>query len=274
MIELDVPGHAAAAASCPVQSRRCKENSIDARPDRTLPWPGVPTRLFSRREWIVTNGLGGYASGTVAGLITRRFHGLLIAALPSPFGRWMMLNDLTEHSRFADGRVIQLGGEDRVDPRCRAAADYLREFRLECGLPVWVYEVDGITSRSAFSCRTARTPSHLNYACSTGIGHRAARLASVHELPSPRRRAEDSCSTNRIAAGRSATGMSSRARNPQLPPLRMLVFGEERRSRSTGSYTANCCTTPRKAAAMKLAATCGALATFTCSSAAGKPATW
>ena len=39
------------------------------------------------KEWIVTNGLGGYASGTVAGTLTRRFHGLLIAALPTPFGR-------------------------------------------------------------------------------------------------------------------------------------------------------------------------------------------
>jgi hypothetical protein len=35
-------------------------------------------------EWLVTNGLGGYASGTVTGAITRRYHGLLIAALPTP----------------------------------------------------------------------------------------------------------------------------------------------------------------------------------------------
>ena len=39
-----------------------------------------------RREWLVTNGLGGYASGTVAGLLTRRYHGLLVAALPPPHG--------------------------------------------------------------------------------------------------------------------------------------------------------------------------------------------
>ena len=42
-------------------------------------------------EWLVTNGLGGYASGTVTGAITRRYHGLLIAALPNPLGRMMML---------------------------------------------------------------------------------------------------------------------------------------------------------------------------------------
>jgi hypothetical protein len=45
-------------------------------------------------EWLVTNGLGGYASGTVTGLVTRRFHGYLLAALPAPRGRTMMLNQL------------------------------------------------------------------------------------------------------------------------------------------------------------------------------------
>jgi len=39
------------------------------------------------REWLVTNGLGGYASGTLAGAATRRYHGVLIAALPAPHGR-------------------------------------------------------------------------------------------------------------------------------------------------------------------------------------------
>jgi predicted glycogen debranching enzyme len=114
---------------------------------RRLPWPAQTDEATQLdREWIVTNGLGGYASGTVAGLITRRFHGVLVAALPSPFGRWMMLNDLTEHIRFQDGRYIQISGEDRVNPSLRAhGADHLRELRLECGLPVWIYEIDGIT---------------------------------------------------------------------------------------------------------------------------------
>ena len=41
----------------------------------------------STREWLVTNGLGGYASGTISGIVTRRYHGLLVAALPAPIGR-------------------------------------------------------------------------------------------------------------------------------------------------------------------------------------------
>ena len=47
-----------------------------------------------RLEWLVTNGLGGYASGTVAGVVTRRYHGILVAALPAPLGRMVMLNHL------------------------------------------------------------------------------------------------------------------------------------------------------------------------------------
>ena len=57
------------------------------------------------KEWLVTNGLGGYASGTIAGTLTRRFHALLIAALPTPFGRTVMLNALWERLRWPDGFV-------------------------------------------------------------------------------------------------------------------------------------------------------------------------
>ena len=52
------------------------------------------------REWLVTNGIGGYASGTIAGINTRRFHGWLIAALPAPHGRIIMLNQLDESFCF------------------------------------------------------------------------------------------------------------------------------------------------------------------------------
>jgi predicted glycogen debranching enzyme len=53
------------------------------------------------REWIVTNGIGGYASGTVAGLLTRRYHGLLVAALNPPLGRTLLLTKLDEVVTYA-----------------------------------------------------------------------------------------------------------------------------------------------------------------------------
>src|SRR5450432_2287975 len=57
---------------------------------------GDPQEALLSREWLVTNGLGGYASGTIGGHASRRFHGQLIAALPAPLGRFMMLNHLEE----------------------------------------------------------------------------------------------------------------------------------------------------------------------------------
>jgi|SRR5882724_13353976 len=51
------------------------------------------------REWLVANGLGGYASATIAGEITRRYHGFLIAAQPAPLGRMVVLNDLESRHR-------------------------------------------------------------------------------------------------------------------------------------------------------------------------------
>src|SRR5213593_4533976 len=96
------------------------------------------------REWLVTNGLGGYASGTVAGVASRRYHGLLIAALPNPLGRRVMLNHLSELVRLPDGNTVLLGGEERIGGLALPGAAHLTEFRLETGLPVWRYEVGGV----------------------------------------------------------------------------------------------------------------------------------
>src|SRR4051812_28685885 len=65
-------------------------------------------------EWLVGNALGGYASGTIAGVPTRRYHGVLVAALPV-HGRTVMLNHLDEQIVFDDGHTMSLGGEERED---------------------------------------------------------------------------------------------------------------------------------------------------------------
>ena len=54
------------------------------------------------REWLVTNGIGGYASDTVAGLLTRCYHGLLVAALNPPLGRTLLLTKLDEVAIYDD----------------------------------------------------------------------------------------------------------------------------------------------------------------------------
>src|SRR2546429_1488922 len=97
-------------------------------------WPGmsavVPESLVTR-EWLVTNGLGGYASGTIAGVAARRYHGLLVAALPAPHGRRLMLNHLSELIRLPDGSTYLFGGEERHGGALDLhGSDYLTEFRL------------------------------------------------------------------------------------------------------------------------------------------------
>jgi predicted glycogen debranching enzyme len=94
------------------------------------------------REWLVTNGLGGYASGTIAGACTRRFHGLLIAALPAPLGRMMMFNHLSETLRGTDFQTTRLSAAERIGADFDPSVAALVEFRLESGLPVWSYEID------------------------------------------------------------------------------------------------------------------------------------
>jgi len=96
-------------------------------------------------EWLLTSGLGGYALGTIAGVPTRRYHGLLVAALPAPLGRSMMLNHLVERLRFADGSEMSLGAFEPVDGGLGLAelATGLAEFRLVNGRPRWRFEGQG-----------------------------------------------------------------------------------------------------------------------------------
>src|SRR3989442_9669684 len=114
---------------------------------RRIPWPVVdpqnPDALVTR-EWLVTNGLGGYASGTVASVVTRRYHGLLIAGLAEPFGRTVMLSHVAEQLRAADGSRVEIGGRERTgDTPDARGTGCLTEFRLEDGLGVWNYEANG-----------------------------------------------------------------------------------------------------------------------------------
>jgi len=96
------------------------------------------------REWLVTNGLGGYASGTIAGVATRRYHGLLVAALPNPWGRTMMFDHLIEEVHLPDNSAHRLGSEERNGDTPARGEDTLEQFRLELGLPVWVYRVGSL----------------------------------------------------------------------------------------------------------------------------------
>src|SRR5688572_15391365 len=142
-------------------------------PIRRIAWPPPADpddpEAAVTREWLVTNGLGGYASGTVPGVITRRYHGLLVAALPAPFGRIVMLSHLSEQVRLRDGRRIEIGGRERTgDTPDARGTGYLTEFRLEAGLPVWRYQVEGITIEKRVFLPHMQNTVHVGYQLLTG----------------------------------------------------------------------------------------------------------
>jgi predicted glycogen debranching enzyme len=135
--------------------------------------PNTPLSEEERRrllntEWLVTNGMGGYASGTVAGTLTRVFHGYLMAALPAPLGRTMMLNDVLELVATADDGVIPLNGLETEGGEYSDNLQYLANFRLDDGLPVWTFEVAGSTIEKRVLLLHLQNTTYINYRLISG----------------------------------------------------------------------------------------------------------
>jgi len=93
------------------------------------------------REWLVTNGRGGYASGTVPGAATRRYHGLLVAALEPPLGRIMLVAGIVVYARY-QGRIYALGSHEYADGTVHPDSSPCTEgFMLNGGMPVWTFAI-------------------------------------------------------------------------------------------------------------------------------------
>ncbi len=91
------------------------------------------------REWLVTNGIGGFASGTIAGLLTRRYHGLLIAALKPPLDRTLLVTKLDEVVRYGK-EVCPLSTNRWTDGKVSPHGyRQIERFLLEGTVPVWRY---------------------------------------------------------------------------------------------------------------------------------------
>ena len=102
---------------------------------------GDPSQLLER-EWLVTNGVGGYASGSILGIATRRYHGVFVPDLPGR-GRTMIVPRLDETVDRGTHRVLLSGAEyanGRLD--CDGIR-WLRDFRREWQTPVWIFDVEG-----------------------------------------------------------------------------------------------------------------------------------
>jgi predicted glycogen debranching enzyme len=96
------------------------------------------------REWLLANGLGGYAAGTVEQVATRRYHGLLIGAFPPPQGRVLLLAGIEERLAFPDGEVLRLDSPQPTEIVQRTKSQASCEFALEDGLPVWRYRARSV----------------------------------------------------------------------------------------------------------------------------------
>jgi predicted glycogen debranching enzyme len=115
------------------------------------------------REWLVTNGIGGYASGTVAGSLTRRYHGLLIAALQPPLGRTQLVATLDEVIRYS-GADFSLAthrwSSGAIDPQGHLN---LESFRLEGAAPVWTYAFADALLEKRIWMRQGENTTYIQY---------------------------------------------------------------------------------------------------------------
>lgn len=103
------------------------------------------------REWLVTNGIGGFGGASLSGALTRRYHGLLVAALQPPLGRTVLLSKLDERLEVA-GQVFQLDvNEWRDGSASLSGLFYLDRAEFRGTLPTFVYRLpDGILYKTCW----------------------------------------------------------------------------------------------------------------------------
>lgn len=110
------------------------------------------------REWLVTNGIGGYAFGTIAGFQTRCYHGLLVAALQPPLGRTLLVAKLDETARYASQEFplfTNRWADGTVTPE---GYRNIERFHLEGTTPVWTFALaDALLEKRVFMQAGANT---------------------------------------------------------------------------------------------------------------------
>lgn len=119
--------------------------------------------LAESREWLVTNGIGGYASGTIAGMLTRRYHGLLIAALKPPVGRTLLLTKLDETVEY-NGQFYPLftnrWGDGSINPQGNL---YLESFHLDGTIPVWRFALGDALLEKRIWMQQGENTTYISY---------------------------------------------------------------------------------------------------------------
>ncbi len=198
-------------------------------PCRSIAFPVRDAASYSSREWIVTNGLGGYASGCVSGIVTRRYHGVLVSALPAPIGRMMMLSHVDARLRLASGSTIALEPQPLPDSSSSTAPGAaflpLVEFRLESGLPIWRYEGDGFALEKRVLMPYRQNTVHVSYRML-----QSGSPARLELRPYMHVRHYESSLREELPAPYTLTASEGRfeiVAAPELPLLRLMFYGRQ-----------------------------------------------
>src|SRR5882724_546254 len=116
-----------------------------------------------QREWLVTNGIGGFASGTVAGSSTRRYHGLLVAALNPPAGRTLLVAGLDELVSLV-GNTYSLATHRWASGAVAPQGHLLIErFYLDGQFPVWIYKTGAARIEKRIWMRDGENTTFVRY---------------------------------------------------------------------------------------------------------------
>jgi predicted glycogen debranching enzyme len=121
------------------------------------------------KEWLVGNGIGGYASGTIVGLNTRRYHGLLVASLHPPVERTVLLANIDAQVEVGD-RTFYLGCNEYPDKIHPGGFVYIEEFRLEDGIPTTVYGLSDRMLHKTVWMEHGHNTSYVRYTYAEGEG--------------------------------------------------------------------------------------------------------
>ena len=117
----------------------------------------------TRREWLVTNGLGGFACGTLAGLNTRRYHGLLVATLRPPLERVMMVAKLDATAVYRGQRVELATNEFADGTIAPHGYQHLEAFRLEGTIAVWSWRIGEALLEQRIWMQHAANTTYVHY---------------------------------------------------------------------------------------------------------------
>lgn len=116
-----------------------------------------------QREWLVTNGIGGYACGTIAGMLTRHYHGLLIAALKPPLERTLLLTKLDETVTYADQSYALFCDRWKNGSIPSHGYRYIERFHLEGTIPVWSYAVGDALLEKRIWMKQGENTTYIQY---------------------------------------------------------------------------------------------------------------